>query len=131
MRITKRIIVIGTGVTFLIAGGSAAVAVAATTAPSQQAAATAAAPKVTAEQAIQIAHKQVPGGWIDEVSLDKRGQKPDVWEVELVKGDVEHELDVDAATGKVLKHEQEHVDDSRHRGGSDDHGSDDHGSDDD
>ncbi|GGO66148.1 PepSY domain-containing protein [Nonomuraea cavernae] len=100
MRITNRVIAVGTGIVFLIAGGSTAVAVAATSATAPPV-----APKVTAEQAIKIAHDQVPGGWIDDVSLDRDDSKTAKWEVDLVKGDVEHEFDLDATSGKVLKHE--------------------------
>ncbi|WP_336204807.1 PepSY domain-containing protein [Nonomuraea sp. LPB2021202275-12-8] len=96
MQITTKIIVASAGVMALVAGGSAAFA-----------AANQPAPKVSAEQAIQIAQKEVPGSWVREVGFDKRGTQPDVWDVELVKGDVEHELDIDAATGKLLKKESE------------------------
>jgi hypothetical protein len=99
MHITTKIIVASAGVMALVAGGSAALA-----AVDQP------APKVAVEQAVQIAQKEVPGAWVREVGFDKRGTRPDVWEVELIKGDIEHELDIDAATGKLLKKESERVD---------------------
>ena len=99
MHITTKIIVASAGVMALAAGGSAALA-----------AADQPAPKVAVEQAVQIAQKEVPGAWVREVGFDKRGTRPDVWEVELIKGDIEHELDIDAATGKLLKKESERVD---------------------
>ncbi|MFI7451259.1 PepSY domain-containing protein [Nonomuraea sp. NPDC049714] len=99
MHITTKIIVASAGVMALVAGGSAAFA--AVDRP---------APKVGAEQAIQIAQKQVPGSWVREVGFDGRATQPDVWEVELIKGDTEYELDVDAATGKLLKQESERMD---------------------
>ncbi|WP_327102444.1 PepSY domain-containing protein [Nonomuraea glycinis] len=99
MHITTKIIVASAGVMALVAGGSAALA-----------AADQPAPKVAVEQAVQIAQKEVPGAWVREVGFDKRGTRPDVWEVELIKGDIEHELDIDAATGKLLKKESERVD---------------------
>jgi len=99
MHITTKIIVASAGVMALVAGGSAALA-----------AADQPAPKVAIEQAVQIAQKEVPGAWVREVGFDKRGTRPDVWEVELIKGDIEHELDIDAATGKLLKKESERVD---------------------
>jgi uncharacterized membrane protein YkoI len=91
MRITKKFIVAGTGVVALLAGGSAAAF-----------AATASAPKVTAERAIEIAHKAVPGAWVSELDHDRRGTRPDVWEIELTKGSQLYEVDVNAATGKVV-----------------------------
>ncbi|MEV1171860.1 PepSY domain-containing protein [Nonomuraea sp. NPDC049784] len=114
MQITKKFIVAGAGVVTLIAGGGAAFAATATS--------TAAAPKVTAERAIQIAHEAVPGAWVSEADYDRRGTRPDVWEVELVKDSQRHEVDVDAATGKVTKHETGRDD---HGGRDDDHGHDD------
>ncbi|TDD17490.1 PepSY domain-containing protein [Nonomuraea diastatica] len=99
MRITKKFIVAGAGVVTLVAGGGAAVA--ATSAP---------APKVTAEQAIEIAHKQVAGAWVSELDFDSQGTRADVWEIELTKGSQLHELKIDAATGKVTKNETERAD---------------------
>jgi uncharacterized membrane protein YkoI len=93
----------GTGAVVLVAGGGAAYAAAAGSA--------AAAPKVTAEKAIEIAHRQVSGAWVKEVSYDGRESRPDVWEVELVKGAVDHELDIDVATGKVLSQGTDRSDD--------------------
>ncbi|MEV6814995.1 PepSY domain-containing protein, partial [Micromonospora sp. NPDC051296] len=34
-----------------------------------------------------------------------------VWEVEIIKGGTEHEIDIDRETGAVVKAEQEPVDD--------------------
>ncbi|MFI7706979.1 PepSY domain-containing protein [Nonomuraea sp. NPDC049480] len=98
MRITKKLIVVGTGVVVLVTGGSVA-ALAATTAP-----------KVTAEKAIEIAHKAVPGSWVSELDYDRRGTRPDAWELELTKGSRLYEVDVDAATGKVLEHQAKQSD---------------------
>ncbi|MGW6494456.1 PepSY domain-containing protein [Nonomuraea angiospora] len=125
MQITKKFIVVGAGIVTLVAGGG--VAFAATASPAATPNVTATAPKVTAEQAMQIAHKEVAGAWVSEVDYQRRGTRPDVWEVELTKGTQRHELDVDAATGKVTKHETDKNDDH----GRDDHGRDDHGHDDD
>lgn len=103
MQITKKLIVAGAGVVALVATGGAAYAA--------TAAAPAAAPKITAEQAIDIAHKAVPGAWVSELDFDRRDTRPDVWELELTKGTERHEVDVDAASGKVAKHETEQDDD--------------------
>jgi len=99
MQITTKIIVASGAVMALVAGGSAAFA-----AGKQP------APKVSVEQAVRIAQKEVPGAWVREASFDKRGTRADVWEVELVKNTTEHELDIDAASGKVLAKETEPVD---------------------
>ncbi|MDF2705379.1 MAG: hypothetical protein K0R62_1031 [Nonomuraea muscovyensis] len=115
MQITKKFIVVGTGAVFLIAGGSAAVA--ATVTPG-------APPKVTAERALEIAGGAVSGGWVEDLSFDRRGAKADVWEVNVVKGDVEHELDIDAASGKVLSNTIDR-DDDKDDGKDDDRGGDD------
>ncbi|MEO3884011.1 PepSY domain-containing protein [Nonomuraea sp. B5E05] len=101
MRITKKFIVAGAGVVTLVAGGGAAVAATTAAAP---------APKVTAEQAIEIAHKQVAGAWVSELDFDSQGTRADVWEIELTKGSQRHELKIDAATGKVTKNETERAD---------------------
>ncbi|MEU8103567.1 PepSY domain-containing protein [Nonomuraea muscovyensis] len=119
MQITKKFIVAGTGAVFLIAGGSAAVA--ATVTPG-------APPKVTAERALEIAGGAVSGGWVEDLSFDRRGAKADVWEVNVVKGDVEHELDIDAASGKVLSNTIDRDDDKND--GKDDGKDDDRGGDD-
>ncbi|MEU7828113.1 MULTISPECIES: PepSY domain-containing protein [unclassified Nonomuraea] len=102
MNTITKFVAAGAGAVVLVAGGGAAYATATSTLT---------APKVTVEQAIEIAHKQVPGAWVKEVSYDARETRPDVWEVEVVKGDVEHELDVDAATGKVLSQGTDRTDD--------------------
>ncbi|MFC4005646.1 PepSY domain-containing protein [Nonomuraea purpurea] len=109
MQITKKFIIVGAGVLTLVAGGG--VAYAATSS-------SAAAPRITAERAMQIAHQRVPGAWVSEVDYDGRGTRADVWEIELTKGSMHHELDVDAATGRILKYETERAD-------RDDHGDDD------
>ncbi|MFI7443923.1 PepSY domain-containing protein [Nonomuraea indica] len=111
MQITKKFIVAGTGAVFLIAGGSAAVAATVTSgAPA----------KVTAERALEIAGGAVAGGWVEDLSFDRRGAEPDVWEVNVVKGDVEHELDIDAASGKVLSNTIDRDDDQDDDGKDDD-----------
>ncbi|HEX4814000.1 MAG TPA: PepSY domain-containing protein [Nonomuraea sp.] len=113
MRITKRVIIAGTGIVALVAAGGAAFAAtdtAADTAVTVTAAASASAPKVTAERAIEIAHREVPGAWVSELDYDRRDSRPDVWEIELFKGSQVHEVDVDAASGKVVKRETDRSD---------------------
>ncbi|MFI6294322.1 PepSY domain-containing protein [Nonomuraea sp. NPDC050790] len=96
MNITKKIVIAGAGAVVLLAGGG--VAYASVNAP--------VAPKVTVEQAIDLAKKQVPGAWVSGVDHDDDG----TWDVDLVKGDVEHELKLDANTGKVLTNAPEKAD---------------------
>src|SRR5690606_15453955 len=112
MQTTTKIIVAGAAAMAVVAGGSAAFAASLNTSSSEQATVqTAAAPKVTAKQAIDIALKEVPGSWISEVDFDSRGARTDVWEVKTIRGGVEHELDINATSGSLLKHETEPADD--------------------
>ncbi|MFI6498452.1 PepSY domain-containing protein [Nonomuraea typhae] len=97
MNITKKLLIAGAGAGILLAGGG--VAYAAVAAP--------VAPKVTVEQAIDIAKKQVPGAWVRGVDHDDDG----TWEVELVKGGTEHDITLDAATGKVRSNKSGTADD--------------------
>jgi hypothetical protein len=54
-----------------------------------------------------------------------------VWDIEVQRGNVEHDIDVDRATGDVVRHRSKTDNDSDDRGGrDDDHGHDDHGRDD-
>ncbi|MEV4890891.1 PepSY domain-containing protein [Nonomuraea sp. NPDC055795] len=96
MNITKKIVIAGAGAVVLLAGGG--VAYASVNAP--------VAPKVGVEQAIDIAKKQVPGAWVRSVDHDDDG----TWDVELIKGGTEHELELDATSGKVLKNRTEKAD---------------------
>ncbi|GAA2303477.1 hypothetical protein GCM10010149_61240 [Nonomuraea roseoviolacea subsp. roseoviolacea] len=111
--------IVGTGVVLSVAGGSYALAAAATSEDGARdravsVAAPAAAPKVLAEQALKIAEKEVPGGWVAHLSLDRENDGKDVWDVDVVKGDTRSDLDIDATTGKVLsnKVDDDHQDDN-------------------
>lgn len=61
-----------------------------------------AGPQISRQQAIDEAVKAVPGGAVDSAEIDtERGVS--VWEVELTTPDgIEHEVTIDANTGKVL-----------------------------
>ncbi|MEV6339080.1 PepSY domain-containing protein [Nocardia vinacea] len=61
-----------------------------------------AGPQISRQQAIDEAVKAVPGGAVDSAEIDtERGAS--VWEVELTTPDgIEHEVTIDANTGKVL-----------------------------
>lgn len=58
------------------------------------------------EQAREIALKKVPDGEIVKLELDDDdGQSR--YDVEIVKHDYEHELEIDATTGKILEYERD------------------------
>ncbi|MEV7231774.1 PepSY domain-containing protein [Polymorphospora sp. NPDC051019] len=78
---------------------------------------------ISAERAKEIALGRVGGGTVEEVDRDREHGRP-VWEVEIYKGQVEYEVDVDRETGEIVKFEQDDDDD-------DDHDDDDHDDDDD
>ncbi|MBN6053329.1 PepSY domain-containing protein, partial [Nonomuraea sp. RK-328] len=114
MQLTKRFMIVGTGVVLSVAGGSYALAAAATSEDGARdravSVAAAPAPKVLAEQALKIAEKEVPGGWVAHLSLDRDHDGKDVWDVDIIKGDTRSDLDIDATTGKILSNK---VDDDR------------------
>ncbi|MBM7700320.1 PepSY domain-containing protein [Kurthia huakuii] len=61
---------------------------------------------VSEEQAREIALKKVPDGEIVKLELDDDdGQSR--YDVEIVKHDYEHELEIDATTGKILEYERD------------------------
>ncbi|MGC4861094.1 PepSY domain-containing protein [Micromonospora sp. DT41] len=65
---------------------------------------------VDEQRAGEIALAKAGGGQIVEVEAEEENGRP-VWSVEIVAGDVEHEVDVDRDNGTVVKAEQEPVDD--------------------
>ncbi|MFI7550337.1 PepSY domain-containing protein [Micromonospora sediminimaris] len=65
---------------------------------------------VSRERAGEIALAQAGGGQITETDRDEENGRA-VWEVEIVNGGTEHEIDVDRQSGEVVKAEQEPVDD--------------------
>ncbi|GIJ33194.1 PepSY domain-containing protein [Micromonospora sediminimaris] len=67
---------------------------------------------VSRERAGEIALAQAGGGQITETDRDEENGRA-VWEVEIVNGGTEHEIDVDRQSGEVVKAEQEPVDDDR------------------
>jgi hypothetical protein len=82
---------------------------------------------ISLREAKAIAIKAAGGGRVTDVERETEHGKA-VWDIEVQQGNVEHDIDVDRATGDVLRHKCEADDDS------DDHGSDDrdddHGRDD-
>lgn len=61
--------------------------------------------KVTRAQAKAIALKKVPNGKVVKLKLD--GNK---YEVEIIKGKYEYEMDISASTGKILDYERDRRD---------------------
>ncbi|MFC7582778.1 PepSY domain-containing protein [Nonomuraea antimicrobica] len=125
----KRFIVVGTGAVTLIAGGGVALAATASAPAGTTALTIGATGKVTRQQAVRIALKAVPGAKVTKVEYERRGTRPDVWEIKLLKGSQRHELYVAVATGKIIHHESRRADKDDHGGRDDDDGR--HGDDDD
>lgn len=61
--------------------------------------------KVTRAQAKAIALKKVPNGKVVKLKLD--GNK---YEIELIKGNYEYEMDISATTGEILDYERDRRD---------------------
>ncbi|GIM77926.1 hypothetical protein Aau02nite_78360 [Amorphoplanes auranticolor] len=87
------------------------------------------------DAAKEIAVKAAGGGQVTETERETEHGRA-VWDIEVQAGPVEHDIDVDRATGEVLRHERETDDDSGSDDDSDDSSddsdddSDDDGSDD-
>ncbi|MGW0592870.1 PepSY domain-containing protein [Streptosporangium sp. NPDC002607] len=142
MRNTTKLTIAATGLLAVIAGGGA-VASAGTTTPTPAPSGTATTPapvnptpdaestpapgeaeaKISRDEAVRIAQEKVPGAKLVKVEFDG-DETPANWEVELREGDVEHDFDVDAATGAILEQDREAVD------AADDNAADDSASDD-
>ncbi|MEU0484461.1 PepSY domain-containing protein [Streptosporangium sp. NPDC006013] len=130
MRNTTKLTIAATGLLAVIAGGGA-VASAGTTTPTPAPSGTATTPapvnptpgvestpapgeaeaKISRDEAVRIAQEKVPGAKLVKVEFDG-DETPANWEVELREGDVEHDFDVDAATGAILEQDREAVDDA-------------------
>ncbi|GAA2091581.1 PepSY domain-containing protein [Actinomadura alba] len=79
-------------------------------------------------EAVRIALRTVPGGRIESVERETEHGRA-VWDIDVIAGAAEHDLDIDARTGEVLRHrkDDDKGDDDR---GHDDSGHDDQGHDD-
>ncbi|NGM16158.1 hypothetical protein ENC19_27775 [Verrucosispora sp. CWR15] len=64
---------------------------------------------VSRERAGEIALAQAGGGRITETDRDEENGRA-IWEVEIVNGGTEHEIDVDRQSGEIVKAEQEPAD---------------------
>ena len=90
---------------------------------------------IGAAQARTVALRAAGGGRVTKVERETEHGRA-VWDVEVIRGGVEHDIDVDRATGEVLRHRIDRDDDrgrdddseDRGRGGDDDEHGDDHGS---
>lgn len=61
---------------------------------------------ITWEQAKKIALEKVPGGTTTKLKLDEENGKL-VYEIEIIKNNEEHDLEIDATTGTIIKYEIE------------------------
>lgn len=62
---------------------------------------------VPAEEAVAIALETAGGGQTVSVSIDHDDDRDWAWEIEVALDGREHEIDIDAATGEVLQHEED------------------------
>ncbi|GAA1490375.1 PepSY domain-containing protein [Brachybacterium sacelli] len=62
---------------------------------------------VPAEEAVGIAVQTAGGGETESVSIDHDDDRGWTWEIEVAVDGSEHNLDIDATTGKVLEHEED------------------------
>ncbi|MDG4832090.1 PepSY domain-containing protein [Solwaraspora sp. WMMD1047] len=62
------------------------------------------------DRAVEIALAEAGGGRVDEIERETEHGRQ-VWSVEIVNGDTEVEVDVDAETGEIVKAEREPADD--------------------
>lgn len=63
-------------------------------------------PAVSRERAVRLAQARVPGARVTESGLDRENGVL-IWEVDLVKNNVEYEVDVDATTAAIRKVDRE------------------------
>lgn len=65
---------------------------------------------ITAESVIRIGTETVGGGELVQIGIDHDDRTWE-WELEIVEGGTQHELDIDATTGEVTEHETDRDDD--------------------
>jgi uncharacterized membrane protein YkoI len=63
---------------------------------------------ITTEEANTIALKKTNGGEVKESKLDRDDQVLK-YEIKIMNGDTEYEVDINASTGKILKYESEKI----------------------
>ncbi|MEQ3550346.1 PepSY domain-containing protein [Pseudonocardia nematodicida] len=70
-----------------------------------------AGPTVDRARAERIALDAAGGGRVTEIEFERADDDDrDHWEIEVRNGPVEHDLEIDAATGAILDHDTEHDD---------------------
>lgn len=87
--------------------------------PSSSGSVSSTVPGFTAGEARAIALRAVPGGVIESVERDTEHGRI-VWEIDVIAGGVEHDIEVDAATGEITRHRT--GDDRDEKGRADDSG---------
>lgn len=65
--------------------------------------------KFSQQQAIEIAQQKVSNGEIVNFTLEHDASLT-VYDIEIVKDGIEHELKIDASTGKLIEYEQDDLD---------------------
>ena len=65
---------------------------------------------ISADQARKIALKAAGGGRVTDIERETEHGRA-VWDVEVQRGNVEHDIDIDRQTGDVLRHKKDHDDD--------------------
>lgn len=76
---------------------------------------------ISVGRAKAIALRAAGGGWVESIERETEHGRA-VWDVDVIVGGVEHDIDVDRATGAVTRHRVDKSDDSGRGGGSDDSG---------
>ncbi|MGR6089212.1 MULTISPECIES: PepSY domain-containing protein [Brevibacterium] len=69
-------------------------------------------PAISAEDAIKTAEEEVGNGIVHGIELDW-DDKDEAWqyEVSILDGNTDHDVEIDAETGKIAEHEQDSTDD--------------------
>jgi hypothetical protein len=76
---------------------------------------------ISVGRAKAIALRAAGGGWVESIERETEHGRA-VWDVDVIVGGVEHDIDVDRATGAVTRHRVDKSDDSGRGRGSDDSG---------
>ncbi|MBC6461233.1 PepSY domain-containing protein [Actinomadura sp. HBU206391] len=82
---------------------------------SPSASAPAAPTAISRAEAERIALRTVAGGRVESVEHETEHGVP-VWDIDVIAGGAEHDVEIDGRTGKVLQHETDHDDDKGHNG---------------
>jgi uncharacterized membrane protein YkoI len=66
---------------------------------------------IDADKARRIARAKVGGGTVTEVELEEDKGRPRHYDITIIQGTVETEVEVNAATGEILSIQSERIDD--------------------